>query len=320
MAGNTSFTKLITTTLQNLPSLVTDNISTNNALAYMLQKRGNIKIVSGGRKFTHPLWYLINSTFNSYGETESISTAKQEDLTRAEFPIKILAGSVVVSLFEEAMNAGDKERLIALVEDTITRGKLSMSDLLGKQVFKSGSIDADFDGLPHLINDSPSTQTDVGGIDASSSANVFWRNQTGSAVSAFATSSEGLNAMAALLNSCVFGTSGPRLVVTTKTIYALYEAALTSQIRYTTTELADTKFMHLAYATMPVVFDDNCTASRMFFIDTDNLWLQVLSRGNFEVTDMMQSHNQLLKNALMYLFGNLTCGSRRTNGVVTITG
>ena len=72
---------------------------------------------------------------------------------------------------------------------------------------------------------------------------------------------------------------------------------------------------------MPVVFDDNCPASHMYFVDLDNLWLQVLARGNMELTDMQPSHDQLLRVALMYLFGNLSTGSRRTNGVITnITG
>ena len=120
--------------------------------------------------------------------------------------------------------------------------------------------------------------------------------------------------MSALVAACTFGRQGPRLVVTTKTLYAEYEALLTSNIRYVTTELADAGFMHLAYQTMPVVFDDNCPSGGMFFIDTDNLWLQVLARGNMELTEMQTSHDQLMRVALLYLFGNLTTGSRRTNG------
>jgi hypothetical protein len=105
-------------------------------------------------------------------------------------------------------------------------------------------------------------------------------------------------------------------VVTTKTLYAEYESLLTSNIRYVTTELADAGFLHLAYQTMPVVFDDNCSANTMYLVDTDNLWLQVLAQGNMELTDMQQSTDQLMKVALLYLFGNLTTGSRRTNGYI----
>ena len=105
--GNSSFTKLITTTLQNLPAEVFDAVSTNNALLYMLQKKGNLKIVSGGRAFTHPIFYKANTSFKSYAKTDTIDTPLMDDITRAEYPIKIVAGSVVISLLEEAMNANE---------------------------------------------------------------------------------------------------------------------------------------------------------------------------------------------------------------------
>lgn len=312
--GNSNYTKLITTTLQNLPAEVFDAVSTNNALLYMLQKRGNLKIVSGGRSFTHPIYYKANTSFKAYAKTDTIDTPLMDDLTRAEYPIKIIAGSVVISLLEEAMNAGNKEKLIDLVEETVTRAKISMAEVMGDQVFGDGTGDNNFDGLQFLINSSPSTQTDVGGINPSTTGNEFWQNQIGTTADFSSSATTSFGKMSALVANCTFGRQGPRLVVTTKTLYSEYEALLTSNIRYVTTELADAGFQHLAYQTMPVVFDDNCPSGAMYFIDTDNLWLQVLARGNMEITDMQPSHDQLMRVALMYLFGNLTTGSRRTNG------
>lgn len=310
--GNSSFTKLITTTLQNLPSEVFDAVSTNNALLYMLQKKGNLKIVSGGRSFTHPIFYKPNTSFKSYGKTDTIDTPLMDDITRAEYPIKIIAGSVVISLLEEAMNAGNKEKLIDLVDETVTRAKISMAEVMGDQVFGDGLGENDMDGLQHLIHTAPSGQTDVGGISAS--ANTYWRNQIGTTTDFSASSAVSLGKMSALVANCTFGRQGPRLVITTKTLYSEYEAMLSSNIRYVTTELADAGFLHLAYQTMPLISDDNCPSGGMYFIDTDNLWLQVLSRGNMELTDMQPSHDQLMRVALLYIFGNLTTGSRRTNG------
>jgi hypothetical protein len=310
--ANSNFTKLITTTLQNLPSEVFDAVSTNNALLYMLQKRGNLKIVSGGRKFTHPIYHTANSSFKSYAKTDTIETPLMDDLTRAEYDIKIIAGSVVLSMLEEAMNAGSKEKLIDLVEETVNRAKVSMAEVMGDQVFSDGTVANDMDGLQFLINSSPSTQTDVGGINPTTYS--YWRNQVGTTADFSSSSTTSFGKMSALVAACTFGRMGPRLVVTTKTLYSEYEAMLTSNMRYVTTELADGGFRHLAYQTMPVVFDDNCPAGEMYFVDTDNLWLQVLSRGNMELTDMQPSHDQLMRVALLYLFGNLTTGSRRSNG------
>lgn len=319
--GNSNFDRLATISLQNHGKEIFDAVSTNNALLYMLKKRGNIKIVDGGRSFTHPLYYKQNTSFRAYSKLEAIDTPLMDDVTRAEYPIKVVAGSLAISTFDEATNQG-KEKLLDLLDEVKMAAEISMSEVMGDQVFSDGVAANDFDGLQHLINVSPSTQTDVGGIDPSATGNTYWRNYintTGTAT--FNTGSAGLTLMNTMLNNTTFGRQGPRAIITTKAIYGLYEIGLTANIRYVTTELADAGFRHLAYTTMPVLFDDNCTAARMYFVDTDNLWLQLLAKGNFQVTPFEPSHNQLSKTALMYVFGNLTCGSRRTQGVqLAITG
>lgn len=320
-SGNSSFNTLITTTLQNHGKEIFDAASGNNALGYLLKEKGNIKVVGGGRKFTHPLIYAVNSSFKAYAKDAVIDTPITDNATRAEYDVKYLSGSIVLSMAEMAMNAGSKEKLLDLAEEKKMEAEISMSELLGAQVFAAGTGN-DFDGIAKLINTSPSTQTDVGGIDPSAVGNTYWRNYINSTgTAAFNTSLAGLTLMNTALNACTFGKQGPKVVITTKAVYGLYEIGLTSNIRYTDTKLADAGFQNLRYTTMPIMFDDNVTAGYMYFIDTDSLWLQVLSQGNMQVTQFQQADDQLISRALMYLFGNLTCGSRRTQGLLTgITG
>ena len=263
--GNTSYDKLATATLLNFPTEVLDSLTTNNALFFLLNKAGNLKVTPGGREFTHPIRYKANTTFKAYSHLETIATDLQDNITRAVYPQKSIAGSLVLSKWELAQNKGNREKLIDLVIEAKNDAKVSMSETLGDQSWKDGSVAKDFDGLKFLINDSPSSQSDVGGIDASATGNEYWRNQVDtSTVTAFNTSQEGLTAMNSMLLSCTFGSQGPRAVVTTKTIFSLYELGLTGNIRYTSTNiLADTKFMHLVYATMPVLFDDNAPSNGM---------------------------------------------------------
>lgn len=197
-----------------------------------------------------------------------------------------------------------------------------MSQLLGAQVFASGTPTEGFGGVQFLINTSPSTQTDVGGIDASASGNEYWRNYTNtSGITAFNTSQAGISAMNTAVIQTTFGMQGPKAVFTTKLVYNLYLLSLQSNIRYTSVKMGDAGFETIAFTTMPVFFDDNCPAGYMYFVDTDSLWLQVLADGNMRTTQFQQKNDQLLESALMYLFGNLTTGSRRTNGVISaITG
>lgn len=322
-SGNTNYSTLITTTLQDHGREIFDSVSTNNALYWMLKKAGNIKVKSGGRTFTHPLIYATNSSFAMYGKLDTITLPITDNLTRAEYNIKVAAGSIVLSTIDLAMNAGDREKLLDLAEEKKMEAEISMSELLGDQVFGTGTGTNDFGGLQYLVHETPSSQSDVGGISSNSaSANTYWRNQVyATTVSGFNTSQEGLTAMNTLLNDCTFGRQGPKAVFTTKTIYGLYELGLSSNLRYSNTEMADAGFRNLLYTTLPVLFDDNCPSGNLYMVDTSSLWLQVLAQANMEVTQFQLMEDKLASSSLMYLAGNLTTGSRRTNGVIiSITG
>lgn len=319
--GNTNYATLASTTLANFANEIFDNVITNNALANELKKSGNIKVVSGGTSFTHPVYYNKNNTFAAIGKYGTIPTDLQDPLTRAEYGIKVLAGSVVYSLVEEAMNAGDKEKLIDYLETLKMDAESSMSELLGDQLFKAAGAtgDDDFDSIPEIIANSASTQTiNVGGINSSSSGGTFWRNYAyTTAVTAFNTSSAGLTAFESCVNGATFGRQGPTIGITTKAIFQLYSIGLTANIRYSDTSRADAGFKNLLFATIPIMFDDNVAANYAYFIDTNSLKLQVLSQGNLKITPYVQSYSQLMARALLYLLANLTCGSRRTQAVAS---
>lgn len=59
---NSTFTEMVTTTLRNHPTEVSDNVSKHNALYRYLQQGGRIKKISGGYEIVRPLEYAENST------------------------------------------------------------------------------------------------------------------------------------------------------------------------------------------------------------------------------------------------------------------
>ena len=136
-------------------------------------------------------------------------------------------------------------------------------------------------------------------------------------VTAFGTSQAGLTAMDTLLNACTFGRQGPTFIITTKAIWSLYNKTLQANARYTDMREGDGSFLKLYFSTLPVYFDDNCPDNHMYFIDGNSLKLQTLAGGNFRITPFQMHYNQLSMRSIMYFLGNLTCGSRRTNGVIS---
>src|SRR3990167_287981 len=320
--GNTSYSAAISRTLQHHDTEIVDAVSGQNALLWLLKQRGNLKVRTGGRTFTHPVLYGTNTSFREYTELEEIDTPNPDLITRAEYNVRIIAGSLVIPWLEEAQNAGDREKLLDLAESVKLQAVVSMGEHISTSLWRASPSSTQWESLPKLINDSPSTQTDVGGIDASSTGNTYWRGQTyTTAVTAFNTSSAGLTAMSTLLNNCVFGPYGPKVIIATKAIWSLYDVGQGGNMRYTHPALADAGFQNLDYAGLPVLADSNCTASHLFMINTEAIYLQVLRRGNMITTSFRPAPKQLADIGLMYLFGNITAGDRRTSGVATsITG
>ncbi len=320
--GNTSFSSAITRTLQKHGKKIFDAVSNNNALFFLMNKAGNIKLSNGGRAFTHPLYFKFNSSFKTYAPLGTIDTPVVDDLTRAEYKIKTGAGSLVLSTLEVAKNNGDREMLLNYGEEIRMGAERSMRELMGEQTYKDGSVVTDFDGIPHLVSTAPQSQSNVGGIDPSASGNTYWRNIVGDTISAFNTSDAGIKSWEKSILDATKGINGPTVIVSTKAVYRLYMLSLTGTIRHQGPELksGNKSFRHLMFGDIPVIPDDKCTTDISYSLDLETLWLQILSKGNFKTTPFTPSHDQLSETALMYVFGNFTTGSRRTQVNTTVTG
>lgn len=290
---------------------VFDGISTNNALVWMLRQSGNIKISEGGRTFTHPLMYALNSSFAARAHDATIPTPDPQTHTHSEWTPAVISGSITLFKLHQAMNQG-KAVILKYLEEKKQSAITSMTEILGDQLVSGTGTAPDWDSLATIAS-IPNTTT-VGNIAGS---DTTWRNYNAAIGGAFNTSNNGITAMDLAVRTLTFGTKSPRAIFTTSAVYGLYYISQAGSIRYYNEELADAHFEHLNFGRRPVLWDDNIAAGRMYLVDTDSLWLQVLKQGNLVTTEFLPSTNQLSDAALMYLFGNLTTGSRRTQGVIT---
>src|SRR5512146_3345318 len=96
-SANTSYTDLITTTLEFRADEIVDNVSTNNALWAWLKANGGIKITAGGHKILEPLAFASNSNGGRYASSDQLPVGPQEEFSAAEFNWKQIAVPVVAS-------------------------------------------------------------------------------------------------------------------------------------------------------------------------------------------------------------------------------
>ena len=81
---NSSFTDIVTTTLQGYSGELADNISNHNALLRQIERKGN-GTPATGRTIVQELEYAENATVMWYTGAESLDITSRETFTAAEY-------------------------------------------------------------------------------------------------------------------------------------------------------------------------------------------------------------------------------------------
>jgi hypothetical protein len=318
MAGNPNYTSLISSTLDKfMKNSVTSSVIGNNALLRTLQNKGKIVHEIGGRNFQENIAYASNSTVQFQNPTDLLDTSAQDEFTSALFAQKMLTGTDQISEKELLQNAGDS-RIFNLLEGKRKNLMDTLRNQLGAALYGdgTGSGGKTIGGLQLLVADDPTTGT-VGGIDRST--NAFWRNQVydfSTSAGANASASNIQAGMNSLYLSCqVQEGSFPDLILADYNYYTFFENSLQQIQRITDTNEGKLGYAQIAYKSSAVVYDPNCPANHMYFLNTDYLKFQHLNNPLFTQGDTQRPTNQLYYITPVYLYGNLTISSARVHGV-----
>jgi hypothetical protein len=307
MAGNANFDALLSTTLANYRSQLTDNVFTARPLTYTLMDKGRIRMLNGGTKIIEPLIYGQNSTVASYSGYDSLALTPQEGISAAEYDWKQYAASIAISGIEEAKNNGEQE-IINLLEAKIMQAEESMRESFNQMFFSDGTGNSskDWNGLENLVE----ANNTVGGIDAS--ANTWWNSYEENTSTALT-----LAQMATAYNSVSVGNDHPDTLLTTQTLFEKYEALLQPQLRYTDTKTADAGFQNLLFKAAPVMYDVHCTAGVFYFLNSKYITLVGHSDKWFSQTEFIKPEDTDARYALIMCYGNLTVRNRAKQGKLT---
>lgn len=317
------FTEMVSTTLRHTSSDVTDNVSNHNALLRRMNDKGKIKTVSGGYEIQEPLEYAENSTYQRYSGYDSLNTQASDVITSAKFEWQQIALHVTSSGKETRMNNSSKERMTNLVNRRVASAKRTAANNMSVDIYSDGTLTNQINGLANLI------QTDglgtVGGISASTWE--FWRNKykemtgTNLAATPNATNAASLKAdMNITWLSLNRGMDMPDLIVATHDLYALYEIGEQQLQRYADADMAKAGFNGLKYKSADIVFDDNSnfgtTDEKMYFLNTDYLYLFQHSEAQWTQDDEKKPVNQDAIVIPMYWMGNMVVTNRARQGIL----
>jgi hypothetical protein len=312
---NSAFTDIITTSLQGYSGELADNITNGNALLRQLDRKGN-KMVATGRSIVQELEYAENGNVGWYAGAEAFSVAQTETFTAAEFAYKQLVGSVVINGLEEIQNSG-KEAVHNLLKSRIRNLEKSLKNTVATALYApgTGSDGKEIGGLQLLVADT-NTNT-VGGISGNTYS--WWRNYVYDfstlAITASATTIQ--TAMNTTWLNVIRGSDSPDMIMSGLTYYQFYLASLQTNQRFADDKGAGAGFTNLMFmGTTPVIYDDQCAATRMYFLNSDYLFLRPAKGREFKPLGDRASVNQDAMVMPVVWAGNMTCSNRERQGVI----
>lgn len=313
-----NLTEIVTTTLNNYSGTLADNVLNHNPLLQRLNQRGNVRTASGGVKILQELEYAENSTAKWYSGYETLDVSASDVLTAAEYEWKQFNVNVTISGLEQMQNAESKERIHNLLRSRIRVAEKTAQNTVATSIFSNGTgtDGKEIGGLQLLVSDTPTSGT-VGGIDSSS--HTFWRNQVYdfSTESVTASSSTIQTAMNTTWLNTIRGADKPDLIAAGKTYFEYYWASLQANQRFTSAEKGEAGFMSLQFMDADVFYDSSCADTRMYFLNTDYIFLRPHAQRNFKPLPDRMSVNQDAIVVPMVWMGNMTTSNRNLQGVIT---
>ncbi len=308
---------LVASTYKHMQGEFADNCSNGNEFFRYMKMKGSVK-VSGGEKIVEELMYAVGNG-GSYSGMDPLTISKPEGLSAAEFDWSEYYATVTVEGSEQIRNSGP-EKVNDLVKARIKQAEITMANLHGLAIYGDGTGNSGKDllGLAAICDNDPTTGT-LGTINRATAGNEFWRNAIDT-ITAFNTSNEGLTDMGSMVRTLSRGKDRPKVIVAGNTVFGLIEQAANGRAQFNNPQLADLGFHALKFEGIDVMYDPQCTAARLYFLNTDYLHLNVHSERNYKMGKFIEPADGVYEVAKILWAGQLTVSNCALQGVITVNG
>lgn len=296
-----------------------DNINDDYWFFNRMSKGDGFLGLSGGDYIVVDLEYALNSTVNSYSDTETISTTRVDVFDRSEWQWKEYAGSVVISELEKDRNAGEG-RVFNLLPAKLENLRSSMRSRINTDLFSdgTGNTGKNIGGAQLIISTTPTTGT-VGAINRANFS--FHRNQQTSGAQTTSAFDNLRAAMRSIYNLCSNGIADahPSAAVTTRTVFEGFEGLLIANERFTSKDEGDGSFKNevLKFKGAMLAYDNDCPSGNLYFWHPKFLKLAYKKGSWFKMREKVNPANQTIDVLLVRTMCNLITTNARRLGVVS---
>lgn len=293
-----------------IPNLV-DNIYESSALLTMLREDG--MVIEGGTKIVQPVTYAKNTARGGYVGMEPHDVSEPETRTAAQYDYGDYYVSLVVSGKDERQVNGDNA-VISLMNAKFQEAEMSMKDQLANDLFT---------GSTYIVGLNTAIGTGTyGGI--AGGTYTWWQSGVDETAHTATNMKDSSNAsyihtlFRTAWDACKHLGEKPNLIVTSQTVYDIYEQTLQVNARYPKTArgefLADAGFDVLEFRGIPLVVDDFCasgTNSACYFLNTKFMPFYFHPMNNFRMTPWKVPTNADGRIAQLYFSGQIGLSNRR---------
>ena len=302
---------------------ISDNVTRQIPLIYLLNKIGHKEYENGGYNYSFPVLKEFPNVQGYTGNT-TLDSLEADPVTSAIFERKQLTVPIVLTGTKMLQNSGnDSTSIVNYIAAMIEIAEEAMKDAMAGSTkgIQSALGESDFTGLTGLGNILPTTTTTgtCGGLDRS--VYTFWRQQSQSITTGWSTTNNGITAVRNLFVNTFRGDEAPSVFVLTTAGFVNFDTTLTGTLTYNTptpkTAFGDIGFEHMYYHGAVVLPDYYMAANTGYMLNLKYLKLLVHRERDMAIRDFISPENQDGLLGRIYWAGNLVCSNLARQGLLT---
>lgn len=283
-----------------------------------MEKSKAFKSFTGGRAYIGGVEYALNTTVGWISDTGTVPTNRVDVFDEYTYPLRQIAGTVVMSSLEDAINRGSSAKF-DLLEGKLESLRKSLRSQINTEIF-GAQAGNEMNGLQDLVPTDPTTGT-VGGINRASFS--FWRSQQTSGAKTTSAYDNLRSAMRTIHAACSRGQGvmEPDYYMGTSTDVNGFESLLIANERVVSKEDSQAnggfKSTAFKFKMADVRWDRDCSASTMYALNNSNLILAYQSGYWFKGYPAVDPANQLIRVFKVECNVQLLSNNPRHLGVIT---
>lgn len=298
----------------------------------VLKKKGRIFEEWAGDNVIWSVSAKKNPTITRFRGSSTLPSQQVNPIARPSLPSGNYSVTVGITKEERMKNNGKMEVLVKMLETQMKVAEETLREEIGTDLYSDGSQVGGMNGIVGLraIVDNDNTYA---GINRSTDGNDYFQANIDTTAYTDANLEDQTNAgyFPALLNDAYTDAThedAPDLIVTTKHLFNVYQIiAQAMNLRFDNAE-ANLGFAAVKFGPdVPLIFDDFCTASHLFMVNTGDLGLHIVPGANFEYDKneqngsiWLQPTDQLSLVAHVIFMGQLVCEKPRQTSAYTALG